>query len=107
MPAKKKKVPVSKADDAQGVADKNATRYAALKRQVAPLVAEIEKLGGDLKLFFRANPDAKLDAVGFSILQRKQLDVKAVRAELGDRIAAFEKVTPVETLFVRQPRVAA
>lgn len=82
---------------------KKADLYARLKRRAAPIVAQLEVLGGELKTFFRTNPDvAELGDVSFSRTEQTRLDTKALRAELGAGIARFEKNVPIESLHVRK-----
>jgi len=95
-----KKTPVSEPSQ-EDLATKRAARFALLKRKTAPLLAELETLSGELKTFFRSHPKLnQLGEVGFGIVKRKQLDTAAVRVELGSRIEQFEKLNPVETLFL-------
>jgi hypothetical protein len=84
------------------IAREKAARFAELKRQTGPLVAELERLNEELKAYFRSHPETnQLGEVGFAVMQRRHLDIKAVRAALGDRVAQFEKANPVETLYLR------
>lgn len=101
MAKKSPKMPAQTAAPAQTLElpEAKAARFAALKRTAAPLLAELRKLDEDLKDFFRAHPEVNhVGEVGFSVTQRTQLDTKGLRAHLGDAIARFEKLGPVETL---------
>lgn len=107
--AKRPKVPVQEPPPAPPLElpEAKAARFAELKRLAAPLTAELRKLDDELKDFFRAHPKVNhVGEVGFSVSQRNQLDTKALRAELGDGIARFERASPVESLFLLRQAAA-
>ena len=64
--------------------------------------AKLKKAAGILKVWFRETGHGSIDVtegtIGYSLTISHVLDLDAVRAELGDRVAGFEKDQERETL---------
>lgn len=75
------------------------------KRDERDAKTRLEAAGEVLKEYFRARPNKRdwKGRIGFGVKSRRQLDTKAVRAELGDRAADFEKVVTWEELSLLTP----
>jgi len=69
------------------------------KREIDRLKPSLEQAAGVLKEYFRANKKRDFRGrIGYAVSTRIQLDTTKVKAELGDRLADFQKRVDIEQL---------
>jgi hypothetical protein len=76
-----------------------ADQWEEAKREIRRLEPQLQAAAEVLKEYFRKNGKNNYKGrIGYGVGTRRTLDSKAVRLELGDRVAEFEKQVTVETL---------
>jgi hypothetical protein len=76
-----------------------ARRWVAAKKAERKAAAQLKASGQVLKDHFRkTGRHTYKDQISYAVATRRTLDTEKVKAELGDRLPKFERVSEVETL---------